>query len=79
MISRTQIVKVNGVESVSSPVLSGIPHGCVIGPLLFLIYINDFPDSVKSSVLIFADDTKLFRSITSKAEALSLQSDLDAL
>ena len=76
---RSQVVKVNGVESISAPVLSGIPQGSVLGPLLFVIYINDLPDVLSSDTLLFADDTKVFRSITSKKDAQALQADIVAL
>jgi len=51
---------VNGVKSVSSNVLSGVLQGSVMGPLLFLIYINDIVSVIKSPVLLFADDVKIF-------------------
>ena len=79
LTGRNQIVKVNGAESDPAPVISGIPQGSVLGPLLFVIYINDLPEALNSDSFMFADDTKLFRTITSKCDALVLQSDIDAL
>ena len=58
---RSQYVEVNGKESIRLPVTSEIPRGGVLGPLLFLIYINDLPDQIDSSVYMYADDTKLYR------------------
>lgn len=76
---RTQVVNVNGTSSVPAQVTSGIPQGSVLGPLLFVIYINDIMDDIDSDCLLYADDTKLFRSITSDADAKALQRDLTAL
>lgn len=76
---RTQTVKVNGVKSDAAAVLSGIPQGSVLGPILFVIYINDLPDAVKSSVYLFADDTKIFSRIKTMDDALILQNDVTAL
>ena len=62
--SRTQSVVVRGVQSEQSMVKSGVPQGTVLGPLLFLVYINDMPDRVKSSILaLFADDSFLHKEI----------------
>ena len=77
--NRTQVVKVNGEESFSAPVLSGIPQGSVLGPLLFVIYINDLPDNINSDSFLFADDTKILRHITSAEDSVKLQRDLKAL
>ena len=63
--NRTQVVRVNGEDSFSAPVLSGIPQGIVLGPLLFAIYINDLPDNIRSDSFLFADDTKILRHTTS--------------
>ena len=73
------MVRVNGELSEPKAVISGIPQGSVLGPLLFVIYINDLPDVVCSNVLLFADDTKIFRQVATKDDALQLQEDIDAL
>ena len=79
LTGRTQTVKVNGVPSETAPVISGIPQGSVLGPVLFIVYINDILDSITSDGLLFADDTKIFRQIRTKDDALALQSDIDKL
>ena len=76
---RTQRVRVNGECSKSSGVKSGIPQGSVLGPILFVIYINDLPEEVKSNALLFADDTKIYRLIKSVADSAALQQDLNSL
>ena len=57
---RFQSVILNGQESSWRPVKAGVPQGSILGPLLFLVYINDLPNELKSSVKLFADDTSLF-------------------
>ena len=59
--------------------MSGVPQGSVLGPILFLIYINDLEDDISSKVLKFADDTKLFRTVSNDTDKQSLQDDLDKL
>ena len=76
---RKQLVNVNGSKSSLDPVVSGIPQGSVLGPLLFVIYINDLPDHVISSLYLFADDTKLVKEINSHYDSLIVQSDIDAM
>ena len=63
LIDRRQRVVVDGEVSNWKSVLSGVPHGSVLGPILFLIYIKYLYDDITSNVLKFADDTKVFRKI----------------
>ena len=80
LTGRNQKVALEGVYSSTGPVTSGVPQGTVLGPLLFLIYINDMPDVVKHSKLkLFADDSLLYRKQTKQQDQLLLQQDLDAL
>ena len=77
---RTQKVALEGVFSSSAPVLSGVPQGTVIGPLLFLTYINDLPDVIShSKTKLFADDSMLLKEIKSDRDQTKLQEDLNAL
>ena len=69
----------NGSFSQLSDVTSGVPQGSVLGPLLFTVYVNDLPPCVNSLLLLFADDTKLFRCIRSEMDIVQLQHDIDAL
>ena len=76
---RTQRVSVKGVLSEALRVWSGVPQGSVLGPILFLIYINDMLTGISSSGKLFADDSKLFREIRSIADRIALQEDLTKL
>jgi len=57
-------------------VLSGVPQGLVLGPLLFVLYINNIDDSVSSKILKFADDIKIFNTVCSKEAIGNLRTDL---
>ena len=76
LLGRTQRVVVKGEMSDELDVWSGVPQGSVIGPLLFLIYINDLLDEITSKGKLFADDSKLFRRIHDEDDYVALQRDL---
>ena len=58
---------------------SGIPQGSVLGPILFVIFINDLPFAIKNFCKLFADDTKLYRTIRIEDDTTSLQDDINRL
>jgi hypothetical protein len=77
---RRQRVAVDGVLSQECEVLSGVPQGTVIGPLLFLLFINDITDNIKHSQLrLFADDCLIYKEVASREDQQALQEDLDTL
>ena len=75
---RTQRVAINGTFSSFQPVTSGVPQGSVLGPLLFLLYINDIGNPINSSIRLFADDCILYKEIRSYADQQSLQTDINS-
>ena len=77
--NRSQTVVLVGEESGSVPVTSGVPRGSVLGPILFLVYINDLPDELSSKVRLFADDTAVYLTIGGSENGKGLQNDLDRL
>ena len=79
LVGRKQRVKVNGVLSAWAAVISGIPQGSVLGPILFVLFINDLPDIINSTVHIFADDTKVYRRFSSENDRAKLQDDINSL
>ena len=80
LTGRKQIVSVNGVKSSSRNVVSGVPQGSVLGPLLFLILLGDIDNRVShASVSSFADDTRILAPIMSNEDVDSLQADLDVI
>ena len=76
---RKQRVVLRNGQSSWCEVDSGVPQGSILGPLLFLLFINDLPISIDSSIKLFADDTKLYRKIESLEDCESLQRDLNRL
>ena len=77
--NRFQQVVNENEKSDTVPVTSGVPQGSVLGPILFLIYINDLPESVRSRVRLFTDDTAVYLAVSSLQDAQLLQQDLDTL
>ena len=76
---RTQSVLVEGESSLPVSVDSGVPQGSVLGPCLFLYYINDIPEGLQSTVRLFADDTIVYIALKPKSNTKTLQDDLDKL
>lgn len=80
-MDREMWVAIDGSSSPPTRVLSGVPQGKVLGPLLFLIYINDLPRQVSPGTVIclFADDCLVYREVRSPEDQLILQRDMEAL
>ena len=78
---RKQIVVVNGTQSNICKVKSGVPQGSILGPLLFVLFINDMQSTVSpgTKIALYADDTKIWRYIVSPDDNLILQNDINAL
>jgi hypothetical protein len=78
--NRKQSIILEGTVSKQVPVLSGVPQGTVLGPLLFLAYINDMPETATSSeIILFADDSLLYHTINNQTDSDLLQRDLTTL
>ena len=78
LADREQRVVVNGTRSSIAKVTSGVPQGSVLGPVLFLLFINDLPTGISNFIKMFADDTKLYSGLRT-ADDDSLQKDLEVL
>jgi len=79
LMSRSQQVTVNGQLSSTTQVISGVPQGSVLGPLLFICYVNDMPEEIKSTLKLYADDALLYREIHSPEDSKILQEDINTL
>ncbi|XP_071132943.1 uncharacterized protein [Mytilus edulis] len=79
LTQRQQCVAVEGETSTNAFVKPGVPQGTVLGPLMFLLYINDIGDDIKSKLRLFADDSLLYLAIDCKDDCNQLQIDLDKL
>ena len=79
LTQQTQSVVVNGFSSPPASILSGVPQGTILGPLMFLLYINDIANGISSSIRLFADDCILYRTVKSKNDSAILQQDLNLL
>ena len=80
LTGRRQAVFINGCYSYEAMVRSGVPQGSVLGPLLFIIFINDLSNHINySSLLTFADDTKIVLPVSSALDTQLLQKDLDSI
>ena len=73
--SSQKFLVLNGQHSKWAPVLAGVPQGSILGPLLFLIYINDLPDNLESLAKLFADDTSLFSTVRDPAKCTKVLND----
>ena len=79
LLGRTQRVRVGGQLSDEVRVTSGVPQGSVLGPLLFLAYVNDIWKNMESTIRLFADDCVIYRKIINNEDMEKLQKDLDRL
>ena len=79
LTNRRQRVLLNGSPSDWEAVVSGVPQGTIMGPIFFLLFVNDVPNTLNCKVMLFADDAKLYSTINKEQDCINLQADLDSL
>ena len=79
LLGRSQRVQVNGEKSGWADVISGVPQGTVLGPFLFITYINDIVCNLNSKIKLFADDAVMYREIWSSQDEVTFQNDIDSI
>ena len=81
LMNREQVCNINGQSSSPKTIITGVPQGSILGPLLFLLYINDLPECLsKTTPRLYADDTQIFASSTVYADLIEkLNSDLNKI
>ena len=81
LCDREQRVVLDGVKSPAKPVLSGVPQGSILGPILFVLFINDLHQGISTDtrIALYADDTKIWRSIKNEEDMAQLQRDINIL
>ena len=79
LLSRSGYVRLGGVQSRKFSIPSGVPQGSHLGPLIFILFVNDICDRLQSQKLMYADDLKIFRTITSVIDCVALQQDIEII
>ena len=81
LCAREQSVVLDGITTSSRPVLSGVPQGSILGHILFVLYINYLPQGISEDthLALYADDTKIWRSIRNEEDIVQLQKDINNL